>query len=121
MPKVKPPYPGQGVPLPNSMGIEGAWIIENIVALTINEPTTPDGEGFFQRAPISPRGNKVYTFDAVILANNFNLSVEELMAENRAGRLLLGFTDIAGTNFAKFKFLCRGIECVVDVERFTEQ
>jgi hypothetical protein len=76
MPKVKPPYPGQGVPLPNSMEVEGAWIIENIVALTINEPTTPDGEGFFQRAPISPKGNKVFTFDAAILANNFNLSVD---------------------------------------------
>jgi hypothetical protein len=120
MPKVAPPYPGQGLPLPESMKLSGAWVIENIVALTLDEPSTPDGEGFFQRAPKSPAGNNVYTADARVLAKNFQLGVGTLFAENRAGRLLLKFEERPG-NIVVLTFFCNGIESAIDFESFAEQ
>lgn len=121
MPQVKPPYPGQGSPLPESMGLNGAWIIENLAAITIDEPSTPDGDGLFQRAPISPLGNNVFTIDASLLAKNLELTVESLFTENRAGRLLFDFVNAEiGPNFVA-KFMCNAIEYHIAVEPFREQ
>ncbi len=120
MPKVAAPYPGQGLPLPPEMKLNGAWVIENIVAITLDEPSIPDGEGVFLRAPKSPKGNNVYTVDARTLAKNVELSVEALFAENRAGRLLLKFAEKPG-NVAILTFFCNGIEFAIDFQGFTEQ
>jgi hypothetical protein len=120
MSRVKPPYPGQGAPLPKTMKLNGVWVIENIVALTIDEPSIPDGEGVFQRAPKSPKGNNVFTVDARLLAMNFEISLDDLLVENRAGRLLLKFDEGPGRT-AVLTFFCRGIESAIDFEGFTEQ
>src|ERR1700688_73417 len=120
MPRVKPPYPGQGLPLPESMGLKGAWIIENIVALVIDERFVPDENGTFVHAPKSPKGNGVFTFDAKTVAQSVDLTVEKLFEENRAGRLFVGFTLTSDTT-ATFKFFCNGIEFTVDTTRFTAQ
>jgi len=120
MPIVKPPYPGQGTVLPESTGLKGQWIIENIAALTIGEPSTPDEDGVFQRTPKSPNGNNIYTVDAPTLAAQFNLTLKDLLTENQNGRLFLGFEEI-GAKIARLKFNCRGTETVVDFERFDMQ
>ena len=120
MGKVEAPYPGQGLPLPQGMGLTGAWVIENIVAITIDEPATPDGDGVFQRAPKSPKGNNVFTFDAKTIAEGFNVTVETLLRENAAGLLLFSFED-TGSQTAVCKFMYNFIEISIRLDGLSEQ
>ena len=87
---LKPPYPGQGRPIPRSLG-QGVWIVRDLMILFTDKPATgepPDRTRIEIRGLVPlPIGRNAIAFDAATLADGLGISIDELLKENAAGRL----------------------------------
>lgn len=80
------PYPGQGTPLAQHLGIEGEWIIDGEFFLAV-----VDGPLSADRAKISHvleiGGRRVRGLDAEVLASELGISGNDLLSLNRQGEV----------------------------------
>ena len=84
----KPPYPGQGTPLPGEMSINGDWIIEDQVFLCWR---SQHGDAFMA---VSTSGASCTGFDAFFLAEKLETDAEMLIEMNRQHALSVSFRMI---------------------------
>ena len=82
-------YPGQGKPVPASMG-HGAWIVEDIFFLdTDDQPTAPPPlkRQIDFSSVLSPSGKHCHRFVAAQVADALGIAVDDLMEANRLGKV----------------------------------
>jgi len=86
----KPPYPGQGEPIPSNLG-KGSWIVRDMAILfDDDEAGAPGAE---MRAALPPTGNllnPVLAFNAPAIAALVRMPADEVIRANRSRTLQLG-------------------------------
>jgi hypothetical protein len=86
----KPPYPGQGEPIPANLG-KGAWIVRDMAILF--DEAEAEGPSSEMRAALPPTGtaaNPVFAFNAPGIAALAQLPPEEIIRANRSRTLQIG-------------------------------
>jgi hypothetical protein len=93
---MKPPYPGQGNPLPSSLG-KGQWVVHNAIFLS-DEPFAAPPVRVKQSSLVIrplPDGSNGLCFDAARVATVMRISVEEdLLEANQAGKLAVSNWEV---------------------------
>ena len=92
---MKPPYPGQGNPLPPSLG-KGQWVVENAIFLS-DEPYAPPPAPEKQSTSAMrslPHGAIGLCFEAAHVATVMRISVEDLLEANQAGKLAVSNWEV---------------------------
>ena len=113
------PFPGQGKPIPEALG-KGEWIFENVIFLSIAETAfgldPPSAQGRVGRNEFvqSPSGKECIRIDAGVIAKTMGLSVDELLAANRSGKLMAA-NKIAAPR--RFKLTLGELSCEVTIGR----
>ena len=92
---MKPPYPGQGNPLPPSLG-KGQWVVENAIFLSDEPyapPPAPEKQSTSAIRPL-PDGANGLCFEAARVATVMRISVEDLLEANQAGKLAVSNWEV---------------------------
>jgi len=98
---MKPPYPGQGNPLPPSLG-KGQWVVDNAIFLS-DEPFAAPPARVKQSSLVIrplPDGSNGLCFDAAHVATVMRISVEDLLEANQAGKLAVSNWEVTPKPFA---------------------
>ena len=84
------PYPGQGVRIPSSTGVEGEWIIEGgfFLVVGIDGSLTPD-RPIVTHAVTLDDGRRCRGFNAEVLAMKLGINGNYLLDLNRNGDITL--------------------------------
>jgi hypothetical protein len=93
----KPPYPGQGEPIPANLG-KGSWIVRDL-AILFDDPH-PDNPTAEMNAALPPTGvstNPVLTFNAPGIAALTQVSVDDVIQANKNRTLQIGNQIVRST------------------------
>jgi len=116
----KPPYPGQGEPIPANLG-KGTWIVRDLAILFDDyEAGSPAAE---MRATLPPMGasiNPVFAFNAPGIATLAHVPVEEIIQSNRSKTLQIGNRILRstpdGVHTMRFFFTIDGKTCAFSAD-----
>ena len=98
---MKPPYPGQGNPLPPSLG-KGQWEVHNAIFLSDEPFAAPPVRVKHSSLVIRPLpdGSNGLCFGAAHVATVMRISVEDLLEANQAGKLAVSNWEVTPKPFA---------------------
>jgi hypothetical protein len=86
----KPPYPGQGEPIPANLG-KGTWIVRDLAILFDDpHPDNPTAEMRAVLPPMNASMNPVFVFNTPGIASLARVSTEEVIRANRNRSLQIG-------------------------------
>jgi hypothetical protein len=109
----KPPYPGQGEPIPASLG-QGTWIVRDLAILFDDaEPGNPTAEMRAALPPMGASANPVFVFNAPGIAALAKVPSEVVIQANRNRTLQIGNQHLrtspdGGTHTMRFFFTIDG-------------